>query len=78
MVIFCTMISGWSSEKVSSLSLLRQFSIFLKNAAVVFMLSSSVSCGRARDLRSDRVERCFWFGMDLSLTVVSMWIPRQF
>ena len=40
---------------------LRQFSIFLKNAAVVFMLSSSVSSARARDLRSDRVERCFWF-----------------
>ena len=41
---------------------LRQFSFFFfLNAAVVFMLSSSVSSARTRDLRSDRVERCFWF-----------------
>ena len=58
MVIFCTMISGWSSEKGSSLS----FHPRWKTSTVhVFMLSSSVSSARARDLRSDRVERCFWF-----------------
>ena len=68
MLIFCTMISGWSSEKGSSLSLSQVenfdsylFFFFKCRPFYVFMLLSSVSSARARDLRSDRVERCFWF-----------------